>query len=447
MGEQPMTEGLRPAFLVRARMPLAVLGSLLLLAACQSGGSGEYSATGQVHSGATVAGAQPGSYIVAPGDTLYAIARNNNVTLDSLIAENAMSPPYVLQVGQVLSIPGRGGTAVAPSTAAAPVADEQIVGGTYTVQAGDTLFGIAKRAGMSAGDLAAYNGLQPPYNIQIGQELRLSPDTQAGAPLAEPIEGRPLEPENRDRVVALGDVEVVEVETIDDEIVDVETVDVETADVEEPNGAVEEMTVAEASDLQLAPADSSDRQQAGLQSPPSKPERAVSLPQPKSVPDANLPASSSSGPAKLPEPPPRSSKLFIWPVDGPVISGFGPKEGGLHNDGINIGAPRGTPVKAADNAVVAYVGRDLSALGNLILLRHSDGFVTAYAHNDQLLVKRGDIVRRGEVIGRVGTSGNVETPQLHFEVRKGSDPVNPMQYLVAQVSQLFGSAPTTPGSE
>jgi murein DD-endopeptidase MepM/ murein hydrolase activator NlpD len=118
---------------------------------------------------------------------------------------------------------------------------------------------------------------------------------------------------------------------------------------------------------------------------------------------------------------------FRWPARGRVIEGF--KIGA--NDGINIALPEGTSVKAADAGVVAYAGNGLKGYGNLILLRHSNGFVTAYANNGEIDVKRGETVRRGQVIAKSGQTGNVSTPQLHFEVRKGARPVNPIQYLAA----------------
>lgn len=116
---------------------------------------------------------------------------------------------------------------------------------------------------------------------------------------------------------------------------------------------------------------------------------------------------------------------FRWPARGRIIQGF--SSGG--NDGINISVPEGTQVKAAENGVVAYAGNELKGYGNLVLIRHPNGFVSAYAHNGQLDVKRGDQVKRGQTIARSGQSGNVGSPQLHFELRKGSTPVDPTNYL------------------
>jgi len=120
---------------------------------------------------------------------------------------------------------------------------------------------------------------------------------------------------------------------------------------------------------------------------------------------------------------------FVWPVSGKVISSFGSVGKGLKNDGINISAPLGTAVKAGDKGTVAYAGNGLKGFGNLILIKHSDGYITAYAHTDKILVTKGQSVIRGEKIATIGQTGGVSTPQLHFEVRAGKNAVNPRNYL------------------
>jgi murein DD-endopeptidase MepM/ murein hydrolase activator NlpD len=119
------------------------------------------------------------------------------------------------------------------------------------------------------------------------------------------------------------------------------------------------------------------------------------------------------------------SPEFRWPARGRIIQGF--KAGG--NDGINIAVPEGTSVKAAESGVVAYAGSELKGYGNLVLIRHPNGFVSAYANNGELDVKRGESVKRGQIIAKSGQSGNVSSPQLHFELRKGSTPVDPTSFL------------------
>jgi murein DD-endopeptidase MepM/ murein hydrolase activator NlpD len=120
---------------------------------------------------------------------------------------------------------------------------------------------------------------------------------------------------------------------------------------------------------------------------------------------------------------------FRWPANGRVIAGYGPTPNGQQNDGINIALPENTPVKAAEDGVVAYAGNELKGYGNLVLVRHPNGYVTAYAHAKELLVKRGDQVKRGQVIARSGQTGNVNAPQLHFEIRKGASPLDPTRFL------------------
>ena len=134
---------------------------------------------------------------------------------------------------------------------------------------------------------------------------------------------------------------------------------------------------------------------------------------------------------RLTTPAQRSSTKFLWPVRGRIISNFGPRLGGLHNDGINIAAPKGSPVFAAENGVVAYAGSSLKGFGNLILVKHSGGWITAYAHTDKMLVVRGKKVMRGEKIATIGTTGGIKKPQLHFEIRKGSRAVDPKRELTS----------------
>jgi murein DD-endopeptidase MepM/ murein hydrolase activator NlpD len=129
-----------------------------------------------------------------------------------------------------------------------------------------------------------------------------------------------------------------------------------------------------------------------------------------------------------------SSGTFAWPASGKVISNFGAASNGERNDGINISIPMDTPIHAAASGTVTYSGNELKTYGNLILIRHDDGYVTAYAHADKILVIKGQAVTRGQVIGYSGSSGDVPSPQLHFEIRHDTHPVDPKALLVAQNS-------------
>ncbi|MBF0392947.1 MAG: M23 family metallopeptidase, partial [Alphaproteobacteria bacterium] len=140
-------------------------------------------------------------------------------------------------------------------------------------------------------------------------------------------------------------------------------------------------------------------------------------------------AASRPGPAIIAEPPPMSRSGFGWPLEGKVVQGYGTIAKGQRNDGINIKAARGTPIKAAQDGVVAYAGNELRGFGNLLLIKHADGWMTAYGHADELLVGRGDMVKRGQAVAKVGGSGNVGEPQLHFEIRKGVQAVDPTSHL------------------
>lgn len=132
---------------------------------------------------------------------------------------------------------------------------------------------------------------------------------------------------------------------------------------------------------------------------------------------------------RLPTPPDRAKAKFAWPVNGTVMNKFGSAGGGRHNDGINIKVAEGTFVRAAENGVVAYAGNELKGFGNLLLVKHADGWITAYAHNKEFLVKRGDTVKRGQSMAKAGKTGNAKEPQLHFEIRRGTKAVDPMSYL------------------
>lgn len=126
-----------------------------------------------------------------------------------------------------------------------------------------------------------------------------------------------------------------------------------------------------------------------------------------------------------------TSIAFEWPVEGRIISPFGASASGQRNDGINIAAQLGEPIHAAAAGIVTYAGDELKGYGNLVLIRHDDGYVTAYAHAESISVARGQRVRKGEVIGYAGDTGDVKTPQVHFEIRKGIEPVDPKPLLMA----------------
>ena len=181
--------------------------------------------------------------------------------------------------------------------------------------------------------------------------------------------------------------------------------------------------------------------QAQLQVPARVQAQAPRVAQPRTVPAEKVATAPAQNARVATEEPQKTESVvktaeaagsipsFRWPVKGRVIAGFGPKPNGAQNDGINLAVPEGTPIKAADDGVVAYAGNELKGYGNLVLIRHANGYVSAYANASELLVKRGDAIKRGQVIAHAGQTGNVTSPQLHFEIRKGSTPVDPTKYL------------------
>ncbi len=275
----------------------------------------------------------------------------------------------------------------------------------HRVLAGDTVYGIARRRGVPIRALIDANRLTPPYGLRVGQSLRL--------------------PNPRKHLVRRGDT-----------LYGISRrYGVDVTWLVRLNRIAPPYTLAPGQGLILPvsiPA-------------AARPKLSLAAARPKLSPAAmqrKLPpavARSKLSPAAtqqklplavaLPKPPPRAGKKFLWPLRGRLIAGYGPRKSGLHNDGINIAAPRGTPVRAAENGVVVYVGNELRGFGNLILLKHAGGWVTAYAHTGDLMVRRGHKVRRGQVIARVGSSGTVSGPQLHFEIRKGTRAVDPTLWL------------------
>ncbi len=352
--------------------------------------------------------APAGGHVVQAGDTLYRIARRYGVPTRALILRNELAPPYVLSVGQRLAIP------------AARV---------HTVAPGETVYAVSRRYGVDMSALVARNGIPPPYTIRVGQRLEIPGEIAEIARVNSPTAVRvqttppPLDLEN---------------EPLDAPI---QPPVVQTA----PQPAAPQPAAPQPAAPQTAAAQPAASPPAA--SPPTREtvaQGAAALGTPFRVTEDGFPRPplrSGEPPRRsivlsddnrvIPKPAPRASDTFLWPVEGRVISRFGPKAGGLHNDGINIAAPRGAPVRAAENGVVVYSGSDLRGFGRMVLIKHADGYITAYGHNSEILVQRGDQVRRGQAIARVGSTGNVERPQLHFEIRKGRRAINPQTRLAA----------------
>lgn len=279
--------------------------------------------------------------------------------------------------------PGAGRAAPAPRVADG--ARLFIGASAVVVGKGDTVYALSRRHRVSVRAIIEANGLVPPYLLSIGQRIEL--------------------PRVREHVVARG-------ETLSGIA---RRYNVGPYTLARANDIRAPYTIGVGQRLRLPGAQVRKIQsQARLKKPGKAKTRVAARRRP---------------PAAVPRPPARSGRGFVWPVKGRVISRFGPKAKGLQNDGINIAAPRGTPVRAAENGVVAYAGNELRGFGNLLLIKHTGGWITAYAHNERLLVKRGEKVRKGQGIATVGSSGSVDRPQLHFELRRGMRATDPSKYL------------------
>ena len=263
-------------------------------------------------------------------------------------------------------------------------------GDSITVHKGDTLYSISRRYNVPIKDLINANRLSSPYTLYVGQKLSLPTKQYHTVQRGESLYG----------ISRMYNVDITTLSKI--------------------NNLSTPYSLAVGQKL-LLPASVSSSQATGSKVATAQAPASSSVSNSaKSTPTAYVP---TTPPAKN-----RSAK-FLWPVQGTVISGFGNLGKGRKNDGINIKAPLGTAVKAADAGTVAYAGNELKGFGNLILIKHNDGWITAYAHNDRLFVKKGQKVSRGEKIASVGSSGGVTSPQLHFEVRTGKKAVNPRAYL------------------
>jgi len=261
--------------------------------------------------------------------------------------------------------------------------------GNISVAKGDTLYSISRRYNVPIKDLITANRLKAPYTLYVGQKLRL--------------------PLKQYHIVKRGESLYT--------ISRMYNVDITT--LSKVNNLQTPYSLSVGQKL-LLPASVSS------QATGSK----VATAQIATTQSSSSAPATKSVTKETYTPPAGNRKTkFMWPVRGTVISGYGNLGKGRKNDGINIKASLGTAVQAADSGTVAYSGNELKGFGNLILIKHTDGWITAYAHNDKLLVKKGQKVTRGEKIATVGSTGSVTIPQLHFEVRAGKKAVNPRSYL------------------
>ena len=323
---------------------------------------------------ATRPSAQGGTkIIVGTSDTLDLLAKRYNVSSTAILQANGYKGPRALSPGQQLIIPRQTASVATPAPtlatpASKPVAAAATPSSVHVVNRGDTLMSIARRNQVPVAELAKANHLAQTAKLSLGMKLTVPGSKSASvAPAAQPVAAAPAQP--------------------------VATVAPPATKLASAGGPPQSARLASATTNVV-------EEKPAVEAVSVKPSEATGA----------LPT-------------------FRWPVRGKVITSYGAKTNGKSNDGINLAVPEGTPVKAAEDGIVAYSGNELKGYGNLVLVRHSNGYVTAYAHASELLVKRGDTIKRGQIIAKSGQSGEVGSPQLHFEIRKGSSPVDPLQFL------------------
>jgi murein DD-endopeptidase MepM/ murein hydrolase activator NlpD len=330
----------------------------------------------------------PGDTVeVQPGDTLYGLSRRHRVSVAELMQVNNLTNPN-LQPGQKLNLPqgyaaNRSQPApvqtasVQPPPASVPADLDAKYRGSYTMRQGDSLYGISRSYGVPVGELQQANGITDARGLKAGAVLRV-PGDAPGQPMQQvAVNPPPTQPQYQQP----------------------------SQSYQSNNSSAQQPTIINGSNnngqyTQVVTRNANGAA-TGTIAPPAQPQQSAA----------------------------RANDKLRWPVSGRIITGFGQRTDGTHNDGINLSVPLGTSVHAAEGGTVAYAGSELKGYGNLILLRHDNGWVTAYAHNDQLVVKRGDKVQRGQVIATAGRTGSVDQPQVHFELRQGSKPVDPVPFL------------------
>ena len=313
--------------------------------------------------------------------------------------------------------------------------EQDISNNVVVVQSGDTLYGLAKKHNTSVQDLAKANNLSEPYQLSVGQKLMLTAtekkttETPDVLKINKPVSGvkSTTRVELQEITVARGDTLYSISRKYSVPVNDLAVMNKLTAPFELSVG--QKLCVPDLKSAQKPiKTEKSEVVKVKKETKTVTKKESTSI-QPVKVAKESVKKISSDPSKKLPTISARSSSKFAWPVRGKILSAYGAKSNGLFNDGINISASRGTAVKAAENGVVAYAGNEVKGMGNLIIIQHSDGWMTVYAHMDSMNVRRGARVKVGQQIGTVGETGKVDSPQLHFEIRKGTKAYNPSSYL------------------
>ena len=422
---------------------LAAVGFAFAVAGCSNSSRFDYPALGLAGSSnssnadltTTAALPVPSETVYSPGSGTPHYYGANNPAPGARVARSTLPPPeaYTPRATPVAYTPPQGmpskpqayGEAKAPlpEPTAMRAPKPQGAGFRVTVGQGDTLATLSQRYAVPVEAIVSANNL-PDQRLDAGQELFIPTGAAKPAPQAAPSTPVAVAPGENTYKVEPGDT----LNSISQKLGVSQKALVDRNNVRPHQLQIGQMLVIPIADGAVA-------QDSGpVKSPSVRTVKTTTIPAPgASAPEASAEVTGEQSQLarvdQLPSPDPMSGNSFRWPVKGRIISGFGTRPDGSHNDGINVSVPQGTSVMAAENGVVAYSGNELKGYGNLVLVRHANNWVSAYAHNDELLVKRGDKVRRGQVIAKAGASGSVSQPQVHFELRKGSRPVDPSKYM------------------
>jgi murein DD-endopeptidase MepM/ murein hydrolase activator NlpD len=336
------------------------------------------------------------------------------------LAPPAAGPLYNRPAAPVATAPRA--PAPVPTQVTAGPAGWTAKGGTpVTVRQGDSLAAIATRYGVPPAAILSANGLKAAAQVAPGRTIVIPVYNAAGVAQPAPAPAKPApvaqarqgEPKLRFVQGPKGQETSPKPGTATERVR-------KAGAVPEPQKPAPQMAKAQPKPEPAKPAVQAQK------APPAAPQaQAPKAPEAPKAAQTEVPKTTGSlaEPAPAPQAP---APGFRWPAKGRVISGFGGAGG---NEGINIAVPEGTPVKAAEDGTVAYAGSDVKGYGKLVLIRHEGGYVSAYAHNGEISVKPGEKVKRGQPIAKSGQTGNVTSPQLHFELRKGPQPIDPMPHL------------------
>ncbi len=355
------------------------------------------------------------THVVKKGDNLYSLSREYDIPIMPIIIANNLEAPYSLKTGQVIKIPEAS---------------------FHVVKGQDTLYSISRKYGVDMSALTKINGLTEPFSIAKGQKLQIPFPTYhaedaSQTDVAQTAEPQVAEEQTQEQIQTSENTNIKVIEPEED------TEGLEKADAPQEGGpaslqkghksvfAFKDGTDVAVNNPKIATA----QQAKGSIVPQKKWEKPAEQKTEVATKAEKASTMAAIAPAAIADTGKASKQGFIWPVDGKVVKAFGSQKGNEYNDGINIAASAGTQVKASSAGRVVYTGDSLKSYGNLVIVKHDNGLLSAYAHLNDIKVSKDQKIARGQVLGTVGSSGKVDSPQLYFAIRKGKEARDPNIYL------------------